>query len=81
VLLAVQVHQVEFINQAQPFEKFECPVHRCTIYLVITLPGQRQQGSRIQVTVGFLNGFDQDFSLARDADTPQGQFLKQRTAF
>jgi hypothetical protein len=70
VLLTVQMHQVEFINQSQPFEKFEGSVHCCTIDLAITLLGQHQQGGRIQMAVGVLDGFEQYFSLAGDADAP-----------
>ena len=77
VLFPIQVHQVKFINQPQLFQEFESSVHGRTIDLAISFPGQRQQGGRIQMAVGFLNGFEQYSSLPGDADAPQSQFLKQ----
>lgn len=51
VLLTIQMHQVEFINQPEPLEKINRSVHRCTIDLPVALARQCQQRCSIQVTV------------------------------
>jgi hypothetical protein len=77
VLLTVQVHQVEFINQPKFFQKFQSPVHGRPIDLTVTFSRKRQQGSRVQVAFRFLNRFQQDLSLSGDAYAPPCQFLEE----
>jgi len=71
VLLAIQMHQVELVDQPQFLEKFNGPVHCCAIDLAVALLRQRQQGRGIQVPVRLLNRFEQDPPLAGDADAAQ----------
>jgi hypothetical protein len=42
MLLAIQVHQVELIDEAQSLQKFERPVHRGPIDTVIAFARQCQ---------------------------------------
>ena len=75
VLLAIEMHQVEFVDQPELFEKVNRAVHRGPVDLPISPTREFQQGGGVQVPIGLLNRFEQDPPLAGDADTPQRQFL------
>jgi hypothetical protein len=76
MFFAVQVHQIEFINQPHLLEKINRSVHGCPIDLPVTLLRQRQQRCGVQMAICFLNGFQQYPSLAGDPDATQRQFLE-----
>jgi hypothetical protein len=71
MLLAVQVHQVKFINQPHLLEKINRSVDCCPVNLPVTLSCHGQQCRSVQVTIRLLDRFDQDSSLPGNADTPQ----------
>ena len=77
MLFSIQVHEIEFINQAKPFKKFERSIDRRSIDLVILFLCERKQGRRIKMTLSLLDDFEQNPSLSGDADAPQREFLKQ----
>jgi hypothetical protein len=72
------MHEIKFIDQAQPLEQLEGPVHGSSINSTITFTRQFKQGRSVKVMGGFLNGLDQEFSLAGNADATQRQLLEQR---
>lgn len=81
VFLAVQVHEVQLIDQTQFLQQLNRPVNGRPIDVFVALPRQFQQSCGVQVAIGGLDGFDKDPALARDANASQGQFLEQRTTF
>jgi hypothetical protein len=78
MLLAIQMHQVEFINQPQLLEKVERSIYRRPVDLAVSLLRQRQQRRGIQVTIRLLDRLDQYPPLAGNAHAPETQLLKQR---
>lgn len=77
VFFAVQVHQVQFINQPHFLKKINRPVDGRPIDLPVTLLRQCQQRCGVQMAVGVLNGFQQYPPLPGDADAPEREFLEQ----
>src|SRR6266852_4446428 len=68
VLLAVQVHEIEFIDQAKLFQKFKGSVDCSSIDLPIPLLCKRKQTCCVKVAVSLLNDFEQNLPLFSDAD-------------
>jgi hypothetical protein len=77
VLLAVQVHEIQFIDQTQLLEEFQGSVDRGPVNSLVALPRQLQQTRRVKMAVRVLDRLDKDLSLSRDADASQGEFLQQ----
>ena len=77
VLLAVQVHQIQFVDQAQHLKQFDRSVHCRAVNIGITLAGALQQARCIQMSRCLLNGFDQSAALRGQADPPDLQLMQQ----
>jgi hypothetical protein len=54
------------------------PVDGGTVDSLVTFARQFQGSSRVEVMIGILNGFDQNFAMAGDANTSQRQLTQQR---
>ena len=72
VLLAIQMHQVQLVDQAQFLQELQRAIDGGAIDAFIAPSGKLQKARGIQMTVGFLDGFDQDLPLAGDSNASQG---------
>lgn len=63
MLLTFQVHEVQFIDEAEFFEKFDGAVNRGAIDVGLTLPRPRQQGGGVEMVPRLLNGFNEGAAL------------------
>jgi hypothetical protein len=75
VLLTVQMHQIQFVNQTQLLEKLDGSVNRRPIDPSVVLLRHCQQRGSIEMAIGFLDRLNQDSALTGNADTTQRQFL------
>lgn len=55
MLLALHVHQVEFVHQAMPFEQVQCSIDRDPVDSRINLSGVTQNLRRIQMLFGVFH--------------------------
>jgi hypothetical protein len=69
MLFAIQVHQVKFINQTEPLQELNRPVHRCAIDSRIALPRHLKKGRRIQMSCRLLDRLHQCAALCSQAHT------------
>jgi hypothetical protein len=81
MLFAVQVHQIELIDHAQPFEQLERPVHRSSINVRIPLASKLQEALCIQMSCGLLNGRDEGATLGSQPYSSGLYFTQQFAAW
>ena len=68
MLVAPQVQQVEFVNQAVAFEQIQGSVDRYAVHPGIQFLSAFQDCSGIQVSFGAVHYAEQNFALARQAN-------------
>ena len=69
MLIAAKVKQVEFIDQAVPLEHVHGAINGDTVNAGIEFLGPFENCPDVEVGLGVVHDFDQDFSLAGEADT------------
>jgi hypothetical protein len=74
VLLALQVHEVELVNQAVALEQIESAVDGHTIDLGIDPAGMAQDLAGVEVLLGGLHHTQDGATLARHAHSTRHQF-------
>jgi len=77
VLLPVQVHQVQFVNQAHALEQVDGAVDGGSVDIRIALASLLQQPLRIQMRIRVLNGFNHGAALWRQPHTLRLDFTEQ----
>jgi hypothetical protein len=75
VLLALQVHKVELVNQPKLFEKLKSAIHRGSVNMGISLTGPLEQRGSVQMDIGFLQAGDYSASLAGKPHTLRGDLF------
>ncbi|HEX7895572.1 MAG TPA: hypothetical protein VF447_15340 [Terriglobales bacterium] len=69
VLLALHVHEIEFVNESMALEQFERAVHGHAIDPCVQLAGVPQDLRRIQVLLGGFNHAQDGAALVRQPHT------------
>ena len=67
MLVAAQVEQIEFVDQAVALQQIQRSVHRYAMHARIEFLRALQDRSRIQMALGIVHDFEQNFSLARQS--------------
>lgn len=80
MLLALQVHQIQFVNQPKLLQEFDGSIHCRTVNVRLPLPGQIQKRSGIQMLFGALNDFDKNAALRGEAHALGCKFVQERAA-
>ena len=82
MLVAPQVQQVEFVNQAVAFEQIQGSVDRDAVDPGIQFLSAFQDGSGVEVSFGAIHYAEQNFSLPRQANAAFFEgFLQAAGAF
>ncbi len=77
VLVAAQVEQVKLVNQAVAFEQIDGAVDGHAMDAGIELLGAIENGAGVEMALGVVHHFEQNFSLARQAHAALGESLLQ----
>ena len=80
MFFTLQVHQVEFVDQAEPFQELDGTVDGGAIDARLALASQIQKSGGIQVLLGALNNFDHSPALGRHPNSLGSQFVQQNAA-
>src|SRR5262249_51651741 len=75
VLLALQVHKIELVNQPELFEELKSAIHRGSVNIGISLTGPLEQRGSVQMDVGFLQTGDHGASLGGKPHTLRGNLF------
>ena len=75
MLFALQMHQVQFVDQPMLLEQFEGPVHGGAIDIREASLGDFQQGSGIHMPIGLLNNFNENAALLGQANAFGSEFI------
>jgi len=70
MLLAVEVHQVEFVHQASRLEHFESAINRDPVDFCVFLFCEVEQALGIQMLARLINQLEQDLALPGQANSP-----------
>jgi len=73
VLVAVNVEQVELVDQAVFFEHVERAVDGDLVDARVDLLGAIEQRAGVEVALGLVHHLNQDAALAREANSPLGE--------
>jgi len=76
VLFAVEMHQVQFVDQAQLFEQLDGSVNRSLIDIRIPLARHVQQACCVQMGSRLLNGLNQSAPLRSQPDPSGFHFIQ-----
>src|ERR1700691_977994 len=74
VLLALHVHEVEFIHQAMPLEQLESAIHRDSIYLGIEFARSAQNLAGVEMLFRGLDNAEDGTALMCHAQAARHQF-------
>src|ERR1700682_334086 len=77
VFLALHMHQVEFVNQAVPFQKSKRAVDRDPVNLRVETAGTPQQLAGIEVLLGGFHHAEDGAALTRHAQSARHEFSLQ----
>ena len=77
MLIAAQVQQVKLIDQSIAFQQIERAVDRDAMDSRIDFYGSIEDGASIEVALGAVHHLENDFSLAREANTPLSESFLQ----
>jgi len=77
MLLAIEVHQIEFVDHAQLLKQLDGSVNRRAIDIGITLAGLPQQARCVKMRRCLLDGFDQCATLRRQPYTASFHLTQQ----
>jgi hypothetical protein len=67
VLVAAEVQEVEFVDEAGALEQVKSAINRDTMDSGIDFLGAFEDGAGVEVAFGVVHYFEEDFSLAREA--------------
>ena len=81
VLLAFQMHQVEFVNKAVALQEIEGAIDGGAVDGGLALAGESEERGGVQMLVGALDDFEEDAALGGDAHALTCKFLEERTSF
>jgi hypothetical protein len=77
MLFTFQVHQVEFVYEAQLLQKIDGPINRGSINFGVARSGELEQRSCVEVLLSVLNHFDDSPALRGDPNASRVQFVEQ----
>ncbi len=69
VLVAAQMQQIELIDQAIPLEHVHCAIHGDAVDARVDLLGAFQDVAHVEMCLGIIHHFNQNPTLAREANT------------
>jgi len=75
VFFALQVHEVQLINEPKFLEELNSAVNSCAINVRLLLAGSLEQRGGVEMFLGCLNDFDESAALCRQTDAFSGQFI------
>jgi hypothetical protein len=80
MFLAVQMHEIQFIDQAQPLQQLDGPVDRRPVDVGIAPARLIEKARRVQMLLGVLDGFDKSAPLRSQAYSFGFHLIQQFTA-
>ena len=67
MLVAAEVQEIEFVDEAVALEQVESAINRDTMYAGVDFLGAFEDGAGVEVAFGVVHYIEEDFSLAREA--------------
>ena len=80
MFFALQVHQVQLVDESKSFEEFDGSIHRRAVDVWFASSRKFQQRCGIEMLLGVLNNFYEDAALRRQAHSLGRKFVQQGPA-
>ena len=81
VLFTIEVHEVQFIDQAQALQEIKSSIDSRAVNVGIPAPSLGEKGCCVEMGVRFLDGFNQSASLRREANSTSLYLIQQLAPF